>query len=109
MRDRCIDRAVVAALFLVNVMPQFEELLWRIGSELPDRWMSAVRASRFALTWWWAVALAAIGGAVTVLYWTRMVAVGRLFVALVLIDTAESITPPTRPDSGPASTSPPTA
>jgi hypothetical protein len=87
----------VATIFFI---PQMEYSMQARGAELPAAWRALAAAARFVTAWWWL--------AVMPLAWFLVVARARL---LVQLGTAEpiAVTPATRPDSGPATTSPPTA
>jgi hypothetical protein len=80
----------------IFLVPQVEEIL---GAFTPG-WAAAVAASRGITQWWWLIVLALA----VPLAWIALVYSARL-----LLQVTGSATPPTRPDSGPASTSPPTA
>jgi len=115
---------VPVAVFLVQVVPQFEPGLGNCGccasccGDCTAGWL--VFASREAVKWWWLVLLGAVG-VYSVLPWSwwQPLSANRLLVELgaVRADVLEldaptrpaSPTPPTHPDSGPAATSPPTA
>ncbi len=55
--------ALVSAILLIFVIPQFEEVFKNFGAELPAFTMMYVHASRFLVAWWWLM-LAVIGGAI---------------------------------------------
>ena len=52
---------LVSSILLVWVIPQFEEVFSSFGAELPAFTMMYVHASRFMVTWWWAVFSTIIG------------------------------------------------
>ena len=48
---------LVSSILLIWVIPQFGEVFSNFGAELPAFTMMYVHASRFMVTWWWAVAV----------------------------------------------------
>jgi type IV pilus assembly protein PilC len=46
---------LVSSILLIWVIPQFEAVFSNFGSELPAFTMMYVHASRFMVSWWWAV------------------------------------------------------
>ena len=46
---------LVSSILLIWVIPQFEEVFSSFGAELPAFTMMYVHASRFMVSWWWAV------------------------------------------------------
>jgi type IV pilus assembly protein PilC len=58
---------VVSAILLIFVIPQFEAVFANFGAELPAFTMMYVHASKFMVSWWWAVLLGAVGSVVTFL------------------------------------------
>jgi hypothetical protein len=87
----------VATIFFI---PQMVESLQYRGAELPAAWKAMYSTSRFVSKWWWF--------AIPPFAWFAEVASARLLVQLGTVD-AIAARPATRPDSGPASTIPPTA
>ncbi|WP_439449855.1 type II secretion system F family protein [Stenotrophomonas sp. ATs4] len=55
---------LVSGIMLVFVVPQFEDVFKSFGAELPAFTQMVVNLSRFMVTWWWLMLLAAIGTAV---------------------------------------------
>ena len=51
----------VSAILLIWVIPQFESVFANFGADLPAFTMMYVHASRFMVSWWWAVFGAVIG------------------------------------------------
>ena len=58
----CLWVLPVLLLMVVLLMsfPGFEATLAGLGRDLPDRWMRVVDASRFMVSWWWAMVLAGV-------------------------------------------------
>ncbi|MCE4311254.1 type II secretion system F family protein [Xanthomonas hortorum pv. vitians] len=52
---------IVSGILLVWVVPQFEDVFKSFGAELPAFTQLIVDASRFMVSWWWLMLLAAIG------------------------------------------------
>jgi type IV pilus assembly protein PilC len=52
---------IVSAILLVFVVPQFENVFKQFGADLPAFTQMIVTASRFMVTWWWAVLIVTIG------------------------------------------------
>ncbi|MBB3800020.1 type IV pilus assembly protein PilC [Xanthomonas arboricola] len=52
---------LVSGILLVWVVPQFEDVFKSFGAELPAFTQLIVDASRFMVSWWWLMLLAAIG------------------------------------------------
>jgi type IV pilus assembly protein PilC len=52
---------LVSSILLIFVIPQFEEVFSNFGAELPAFTMLYVHASRFMVTWWWAMLLTFAG------------------------------------------------
>ena len=52
---------IVSAILLVFVVPQFEETFKGFGADLPAFTQLIVNASRFMVSYWWAVLIAAVG------------------------------------------------
>ena len=52
---------LVSSVLLIWVIPQFEEVFSNFGAELPAFTMMYVHASRFMVSWWWAVFLTFAG------------------------------------------------
>ncbi|WP_442682276.1 type II secretion system F family protein [Stenotrophomonas sp. JC08] len=52
---------LVSSILLVWVVPQFEEVFKGFGADLPAFTQLIVGASRFMVSWWWVMLLAAIG------------------------------------------------
>jgi hypothetical protein len=77
---------VALAALLVLVVPQVEQSWRQYGTSLPLVWQWWVRASRFLVAWWWALAqmLASLGP--IGLGWFATVGVGRLLVQLGLAE-----------------------
>ena len=58
---------LVSAILLIFVVPQFEQTFASFGAELPAFTQMIVGASRFMVSWWWAIlgiAIAAIFGSI---------------------------------------------
>lgn len=55
---------LVSSILLIWVIPQFEEVFKNFGAELPAFTMMYVHASRFMVSWWWAIFLVIIGSVV---------------------------------------------
>jgi len=52
---------LVSSILLIFVIPQFEEVFSNFGAELPAFTMLYVHASRFMVSWWWALLLTGVG------------------------------------------------
>jgi len=52
---------IVSAVLLIFVIPQFEEVFKGFGAELPAFTMLYVNASRFMVSYWWAILGVAVG------------------------------------------------
>src|SRR5690606_10787405 len=52
---------LVSSILLVWVVPQFEEVFKGFGADLPAFTQMIVALSRFMVSWWWVMLLAAIG------------------------------------------------
>src|SRR6478735_7184834 len=52
---------LVSSILLIFVIPQFEEVFSNFGAELPAFTMMYVHASRFMVSYWWAMLLVSIG------------------------------------------------
>jgi type IV pilus assembly protein PilC len=52
---------LVSSILLIFVIPQFEEVFSNFGAELPAFTMLYVKASRFMVSWWWAMLAVAVG------------------------------------------------
>jgi type IV pilus assembly protein PilC len=52
---------LVSSILLIFVIPQFEEVFANFGAELPAFTMLYVKASRFMVSWWWAMLAVAVG------------------------------------------------
>jgi len=74
-------------LLLVHILPSVEEGITPFGWDLPRRWSTAVAASRFAVSYWWALVIGMVVLSKFVLTWPGVVAKGRLFVELGLVQT----------------------
>jgi hypothetical protein len=93
---------LASALMLYLLVPQVEDLLGEDG--FGSFWSTWIATARWLSSYWWALLLA--------LLWFVLVAAGRLLVQLGAVAPGtdpNAPTPPTRPDSAPASTAPPTA
>ncbi len=55
---------LVSTILLVWVVPQFEEVFQSFGADLPAFTQMVVNLSRFMVSWWWLIAIVAIGGVV---------------------------------------------
>ena len=55
---------LVSSILLIFVIPQFEDVFKNFGAELPAFTMMYVHASRFMVSYWWAMLLGSIGAAV---------------------------------------------
>ncbi|WP_049425103.1 type II secretion system F family protein [Stenotrophomonas maltophilia] len=55
---------VVSAIMLIFVVPQFEEVFRGFGADLPAFTQMIVNLSRFMVSWWWLMAIVAIGAVV---------------------------------------------
>lgn len=55
---------IVMSILLIFVIPQFDAVFKNFGAELPAFTQMLVDASKFMVSWWWAVLLIAIGGIV---------------------------------------------
>ena len=55
--------ALVSAILLIFVIPQFEEVFKNFGAELPAFTMMYVHASRFLVSYWWLILGVAAGAA----------------------------------------------
>ncbi|MCB7148761.1 type II secretion system F family protein [Stenotrophomonas maltophilia] len=55
---------VVSAIMLIFVVPQFEEVFRGFGADLPAFTQMIVNLSRFMVSWWWLIAIVAIGAVV---------------------------------------------
>ncbi|GAB2315857.1 type II secretion system F family protein [Stenotrophomonas geniculata] len=55
---------VVSAIMLIFVVPQFEEVFRGFGADLPAFTQMIVNLSRFMVSWWWLMAIVAIGSVV---------------------------------------------
>ena len=53
---------IVSAILLIFVVPQFEQVFKSFGAELPAFTQMIVGASRFMVSWWWAI-VGVLGGA----------------------------------------------
>ena len=79
---------VPVALFLIFVLPLLEDQLAAYGCCHIAAVMPFVQASRFAIMWWWALLLFALGafyGLVMPMSWLDTVSSGRLMVELGLV------------------------
>ena len=59
---------LVSAILLIFVVPQFEEVFRGFGAELPAFTQLIVGASRFMVSWWWALLLVSIGSLAGFMY-----------------------------------------
>lgn len=57
---------LVSTILLVWVVPQFEEVFQSFGADLPAFTQMVVNLSRFMVSWWWLIAIVAIGGVVAI-------------------------------------------
>ncbi len=55
---------LVSAIMLIFVVPQFEEVFRGFGAELPAFTQMIVNLSRFMVSWWWLMAIVAVGAVV---------------------------------------------
>ena len=55
---------LVSSVMLVFVVPQFEDVFKNFGAELPAFTQLIVKFSRFMVSWWWLMLIAAIGSIV---------------------------------------------
>lgn len=55
---------IVMSILLIFVIPQFDAVFKNFGAELPAFTQMLVNASKFMVSWWWAVLLVAVGGIV---------------------------------------------
>ncbi|WP_423178722.1 MULTISPECIES: type II secretion system F family protein [unclassified Stenotrophomonas] len=55
---------LVSAIMLIFVVPQFEEVFRGFGADLPAFTQMIVNLSRFMVSWWWLMAIVAIGSVV---------------------------------------------
>ncbi|HIE4187825.1 type II secretion system F family protein [Stenotrophomonas maltophilia] len=55
---------LVSAIMLIFVVPQFEEVFRGFGADLPAFTQMIVNLSRFMVSWWWLMAIVAIGAVV---------------------------------------------
>ncbi|HHA2757839.1 MULTISPECIES: type II secretion system F family protein [Stenotrophomonas] len=55
---------LVSAIMLIFVVPQFEEVFRGFGADLPAFTQMIVDLSRFMVSWWWLMAIVAIGAVV---------------------------------------------
>jgi type IV pilus assembly protein PilC len=52
---------IVSAILLIFVVPTFEDVFKQFGAELPAPTQFVVNLSRFAVSWWWLIALLIAG------------------------------------------------
>ncbi|SFR84002.1 type IV pilus assembly protein PilC [Stenotrophomonas maltophilia] len=57
---------LVSTILLVWVVPQFEEVFQSFGADLPAFTQLVVNLSRFMVSWWWLIAIVAIGAVVAI-------------------------------------------
>jgi len=57
---------LVSTILLVWVVPQFEEVFQSFGADLPAFTQMVVNLSRFMVSWWWLMAIVAIGAVVAI-------------------------------------------
>ncbi|MHC1670724.1 type II secretion system F family protein [Stenotrophomonas maltophilia] len=57
---------LVSTILLVWVVPQFEEVFQSFGADLPAFTQMVVNLSRFMVSWWWLIAIVAIGVVVAI-------------------------------------------
>ncbi|MDI9249432.1 type II secretion system F family protein [Stenotrophomonas sp. RS-48] len=57
---------LVSTILLVWVVPQFEEVFQSFGADLPAFTQMVVNLSRFMVSWWWLIAIVAIGAVVAI-------------------------------------------
>ncbi|HDS0948717.1 TPA: type II secretion system F family protein [Stenotrophomonas maltophilia] len=55
---------LVSAILLIFVVPQFEDVFKSFGADLPAFTQIIVNCSRFMVSWWWLIAIIAIGSIV---------------------------------------------
>ena len=55
---------LVSSILLIFVIPQFEDVFKNFGAELPAFTMMYVHASRFMVSYWWAMLIGAVGTAI---------------------------------------------
>jgi len=59
---------IVSAILLIFVVPQFEATFASFGAELPAFTQLIVGASRFMVSWWWAILFVIVGALGTSIY-----------------------------------------
>jgi len=59
---------LVSAILLIFVVPQFEATFQSFGADLPAFTQMIVGASRFMVSWWWAILLILVGSAVATMF-----------------------------------------
>ncbi len=59
---------IVSAILLIFVVPQFEEVFAGFGAELPAFTQLIVGLSRFMVSYWWVILIAAVGAGVGFMY-----------------------------------------
>ncbi|RNK65615.1 type II secretory pathway protein, partial [Xanthomonas vasicola pv. vasculorum] len=52
---------LVSSILLIWVVPQFEDVFKGFGAELPAFTQMIVEASRFMVSWWWALLIVTVG------------------------------------------------
>ncbi|WP_028919981.1 type II secretion system F family protein [Pseudoxanthomonas suwonensis] len=62
---------LVSAILLIFVVPQFEATFQSFGADLPAFTQMIVGASRFMVSWWWAILLILVGSAVAIMFTYR--------------------------------------
>lgn len=62
---------LVSAILLIFVVPQFEQVFQSFGAELPAFTQLIVAASKFMLSWWWAILFACIGAVVAFVFFFK--------------------------------------
>ncbi|WP_024870172.1 type II secretion system F family protein [Pseudoxanthomonas suwonensis] len=62
---------LVSAILLIFVVPQFEATFQSFGADLPAFTQMIVGASRFMVSWWWAILLVLVGSAVAIMFTYR--------------------------------------
>ncbi|MCS3745648.1 type IV pilus assembly protein PilC [Xanthomonas arboricola] len=59
---------LVSSILLIWVVPQFEDVFKGFGAELPAFTQMIVNASRFMVSWWWALLIAVVGAVVGLIF-----------------------------------------
>ncbi|WP_457095436.1 type II secretion system F family protein [Lysobacter sp. P5_B9] len=58
---------IVSAILLIFVVPTFEDVFKQFGADLPAPTQFVVNLSRFAVSWWWLIALVITGAIVALI------------------------------------------